>query len=265
MLRLAANLSTMFADAPLEARFAHAAAAGFQAVEMQFPYAIAPLRLVELLSDNGLELVLFNAPAGDIAAGERGLVLEGGSRFDAAITTALDYMEATGCRLVHVMVGNGPAGHQADLVRAAATIAGAAQRFAPFGAQLLLEALNPKDQPDYCLPSLAAAETLRLLAGEPNIRLQFDAYHAARSGGDPVALLAAHAGHTAHIQLADAADRGEPDSPQMQAFLAAVEGMDWPGFVGCEYRPRGDTVSGLGWAIPHGLRVPGNAEKADRV
>src|SRR5882757_598277 len=104
MLRLAANLSTMFADAPLEARFAHAAAAGFQAVEIQFPYAITPQRLVELLSDNGLELVLFNAPAGDIAAGERGLVLEGGPRFDAAITTALDYVEATGCQLVHVMV-----------------------------------------------------------------------------------------------------------------------------------------------------------------
>ena len=258
MLRLAANLSTIFTDVPLEARFADAAAAGFRAVELQFPYAIAPRRLADLLGENGLELALFNAPAGDIAAGERGLALEGGARFDAAIATALDYVEATGCRLVHVMTGNGPAGHVPSMACAAVAIRTAARRFARHGAHLLLEALNPHDQPDYFLQSLADAEKLRVLVDEPNVRLQFDAYHAARGGGDPVALLALHADQIGHVQLADAADRGEPESPQMQSFLSALEAMDWQGFVGCEYLPRAGTAAGLGWALRHGLRRPGS-------
>ena len=40
MLQFAANLSMLFADRPLAERFAAAGAAGFSAVEIQFPYAL---------------------------------------------------------------------------------------------------------------------------------------------------------------------------------------------------------------------------------
>lgn len=256
MLKLAANLSTMFGEGPLESRFAMAAECGFKAVEMQFPYALGSARLARLLRENGLELALFNAPAGDIAGGERGLAIEGGQRFAASIETALEYAAATGCTKVHVMIGNGVPGDRATMTRAAASIATAAPQFVAQGVDVLLEALNPHDQPAYAVPSLAHAEELRQMIGQPNVMLQLDAYHAARNGEDPLALLARHASHIGHIQLADPADRGEPDSQLMRSFLMELSALEWVGFVGCEYNPRGETAAGLDWAKPFGLGLP---------
>src|SRR5512139_1914509 len=107
MLRLAANLSTLFTELPLEARFDAAAASGFRAVEIQFPYALPPARLRSLLVQAGVGLALFNAPPGDAARGERGIASLPGreAEFRASIERALEYATQSGCRHVHVMAG----------------------------------------------------------------------------------------------------------------------------------------------------------------
>ena len=73
MPRFAANISTMFTDRPFAARIQAAAAAGFAAVECQFPYEVPAGELERRLAEAGVELILLNTPPGDFAAGERGL------------------------------------------------------------------------------------------------------------------------------------------------------------------------------------------------
>ena len=83
MPRFAANLSTLFTEHAFIDRFAAAADAGFEAVEIQFPYAFAPTEIAAALSRNRLELVLHNLPPGDLEAGERGLACVPGRISDA--------------------------------------------------------------------------------------------------------------------------------------------------------------------------------------
>ena len=73
MLRFAANVSMLFAEAPFLDRFALAARAGFAAVECQFPYEAPAAEIRARLDDLGLAMVLHNMPAGDSSAGELGL------------------------------------------------------------------------------------------------------------------------------------------------------------------------------------------------
>ncbi len=48
-------------------------------------------------------------------------------------------------------------------------------------------------------------------------------------------------------------DRGEIDYPYLFDLMDA---LGYEGWVGCEYRPAGDTWAGLGWARAYGI-VPG--------
>ena len=73
MPKFAANLSMLFTEVEFLDRFAAAARAGFQGVEYLFPYDYPAETLKARLDDNGLTQVLFNLPAGDWAAGERGI------------------------------------------------------------------------------------------------------------------------------------------------------------------------------------------------
>lgn len=251
MIRIAANLSTLFTELPMEARFEAAARAGFSAVELQFPYAWPAAVIAEALAANGLRLALINAPAGDLAKGYRGLAFADRESFAASIDLAIDYACRTECGHIHVLVGNGPP--DATAVR---NLIEGARRLARHGLTMLVEPLNPRDQPGYALPDLAAAEALRIALGEDNVKLQLDAYHLLRSGADPRAAFFDHADRVGHVQIADPGDRGEPADPALLTFLDAVAASDWNGFVGAEYHPRGQTVAGLGWARPYGI-VPG--------
>lgn len=253
MIRIAANLSTLFTDLPIEARFEAAARAGFAAVEMQFPYAWPAEHIAALLTGNGLTLALINAPAGDFARGDRGLVLGDEEVFRRSIDQAIAYAQATDCRRVHVLIGNVLIGNGPSDAVAIPRLREAARHFADHGITLMLEALNTRDQPGYALPDLAAADALRIAIGEPNVRLQLDAYHVLRSGADPLVAFDRHAGHVGHIQIADPADRGEPSEPVLFDFLDGVAAAGWDGFVGAEYHPRGETAAGLGWARRYGV------------
>ena len=112
MPRFAANISMMFNELPFLDRFAAARAAGFEAVEFLFPYEFPAAEIAMRLKDNGLAQVLFNAPPGDWANGERGMACIPGraQEFRDSIMKALDYAGALGCPRLHVMAGMSPAG-----------------------------------------------------------------------------------------------------------------------------------------------------------
>lgn len=254
MVRLAANLSTMFQEWPLLKRFAVAAQVGFRAVELQFPYQEAAASALAAALNGRLGLALINAPAGSLETGERGLAIEGGPRFESSVRTAHHYACVTGCKQVHILVGRVSGGLRgAALRRAVRHLRWAADLLREDGVGVLLEALNSQDQPGYALGSLQDAELLRQLIDRPNVRLLFDAYHVIRSGGEAATEFQRCRPAIGHVQISGLAHRNEPVDPEIAAFLGDLDRLGYDGYVGCEYNARHATLEGLGWAAGFGI------------
>lgn len=249
--QFAANLDFLFTERPFADRFAAAAEAGFTLVECAIPYRLAPEALAATLRANGLELVLFNAPAGDWDAGERGLAaLAGREReFRDSVRRARDYALATAARKVHVMAGR-PAGDRRAAWRLYEdNLAFAADAFAAHGITALIEPINGRDMPGYLLNDFGRAQTILARLAQPNLRLQFDVYHRQILRGDVTAGLRELAGWIAHVQIAAPPDRGEPDRGELDFghVFETLAALGYGGAVGCEYHPRAGTGQGLGW------------------
>jgi hydroxypyruvate isomerase len=254
MPKFAANLSFLFADAPFPERFQRAAAAGFAGVEYLFPYDYPAAEIAGWLTGHGLEQVLFNLPAGDWAVGERGLACLPGRRgeFVDGVERALDYAVQLDCTRVHCMAGLRPAGHDEAELEATyvANLRFAAERFATAGATVLIEPINSRiDMPGYWLDDLARGFRLLEAIDRPNVRLQYDIYHAQIMAGDLARTLEANLGRIGHIQIADNPGRHEPGTGEINyPFLfALLDRLGYAGWVGCEYKPLAGTEAGLGW------------------
>lgn len=262
MLRFAANLTTLFTERPFPERFAAARSAGFAEVEFLFPYAVLPDELRRTAALARVRVALFNAPAGDWEAGERGLAcLAGRERdFRDAIDQALPYVEALECPCLHVMAGLGAPDAATD-ARYVANLRWAADRLAAVKASVLIEPISRASMPGYYLHSQAQGLDLLRRIDRANAGLQFDCFHAASETPDVPALLAACLPMVRHIQIASFPDRREPVSaqPDYPALFALLEDWGYAGAIGCEYHPAGRTEDGLGW-----LPVPGGPAAAGR-
>ena len=255
MPKLAANLSMMFNEVPFLDRFATAGAAGFRAVEFLFPYEHEPAVVAGKLRDAQLAQALFNMPPGDWNAGERGIGALAGreAEFAAGIDTALTYARALDCPLVHPMAGFAAADDERAITTYVANIRAAADAFAPAGKRIVLEPINHRDMPGYFLHTTAQAAALIAIIDRPNVGLQLDLYHAQISEGDLDKKIRAFQPLTAHVQIAGNPARHEPDIGEVNYgyLLGVLDEIGYAGWVGCEYRPAGATVAGLGWAKPY--------------
>jgi hydroxypyruvate isomerase len=268
MLRFCANVSTLFTDRPLLQRFAAAREAGFTAVEIQFPYAEPAEALAQALKDNGLTLQLMNLPAGDWAAGERGMASHPGreAEFRASVAQAIDYARVLGAPRLHCLAGKRREGESAAQARETFidNLHFAAAAFAAEGRTLLLEPINPFDMPGYWLNTVDEAMALIDAVGAPKLQLQYDLYHQQRTRGELIATLRHHLPHIGHIQIADNPGRGEPGSGEIAwaNVFAAIEASGYAGWVGLEYfpldkAPRG-TETGLRWLNALGRQATGD-------
>ena len=254
MPRLAANLSTMFGDAPFLDRFARAAEAGFRAVEFQFPYAFEVADISARLSDNDLQLVLFNMPAGDWEHGDRGLASRPARRdeFRTGVGQAIDLALDLGCRRLHMLAGVVAEGESRDAARATYLdgLRYAAQFAAQSGIEVLIEPISLETMPGYFLDSLDLAADLIDEAGEENVFIQYDLYHRSFAGPELIGPYQVYAERIRHVQIAGWPGRHEPDIGELawRETLEELDVMGYDGFVGCEYVPAGRTEDGLGWA-----------------
>jgi hydroxypyruvate isomerase len=257
MPRFAANLSLMFTEVAFLDRFAAARAAGFEAVEFLFPYEHPAEEIARRLADNGLSQVLFNAPPGDWAAGERGnAALPGRSaEFREGFLRALDYAAALGCPRIHVMAGLAPAGVPRATLMAtyAANLDWAAERAAPAGVKPVIEPINHRDIPRFVLNTTDEAAAIIAALGPDRIGLQFDLYHCQITEGDLVKRVEKHLPLIAHMQVADNPGRNEPGTGEVNwdFVFRRIDALGFRGWIGCEYRPAGETVAGLGWLAPY--------------
>jgi hydroxypyruvate isomerase len=247
----------MFNEVSFLDRIDMAAQAGFEAVECLFPYAEPASRLAARLRAAGLTQVLFNAPPGNWEGGDRGLAALPHRRdeFRQSLARALDYAATLGCPRLHVMAGIPGAGSSPDRCRGhyIESLVYAAEQAAGQNVTILIEPLNSFDVPGYFLNSIGQAAAVIAEAGQPNLALQFDAYHVQMSQGRIVETFRLNLSMIGHIQISGVPGRCEPDSEQEINYpflFAAIDGSGYSGWVGCEYRPRGTTAAGLGWLAP---------------
>ena len=253
MPRFAANLSMLFTEAPMLERFERAARAGFQAVEMQFPYEAPAAAVRERLVANRLHMVLHNLPAGDWAGGERGIAClpERVDEFRAGVAQAVEYATLLQVPMLNCLAGKVPA--SLDDANARRTLVAnlkfAASALKRAGLKLLVEPVNNHDIPGFWLNSSAKALSVLDEVAADNAFLQYDVYHAQRSEGELAATLQKQLHRIAHIQVADNPGRNEPGTGEINYnfLFGFLDRIGYSGMVGCEYKPATSTEAGLGW------------------
>jgi len=253
MPRFAANLSLMFNELGFLERFAAARAAGFDGVEFLFPYAFETEQIAGRLQRYQLELVLHNFPAGDWAAGERGMACDPRriGEFQDSVDMALEYALDLGVKRLHCLAGKLPP--KVTPERAHATLVDnlrfATAQMAPHGIEVLIEPINERDVPGYFLTRSSQAAAVIADCGADNLFMQYDIYHMQRMEGELANTLRALLPQIRHIQVADVPGRHEPGTGEIHyPFLfRLLDELGYDGWVGCEYIPRGDTVEGLSW------------------
>lgn len=253
-MKLAANLTMLFTEQPLLERIVAAAAAGFDGVEIQFPYEVPALRLKDELARAGMPLVLMNFPGGDFASGGPGLAAVPARQqaFDEALQEALSYAAMVRPQLVNVLPGRLAEGlaREEAMVTLIGNIRKAAEAFQVLNIGVVSEAINPIDMPGFLVNTPQHLQQLLADVDHDNFRAQLDIYHMARQGIDPVAAIDMLAGQIGHVQFADCPGRGAPGSAEMDfvAVREALEKTAYRGWLSAEYRPAGgDTRASLGW------------------
>lgn len=253
--RFSTSVSMMFREFALSERFAQAKAAGFEGVEIQFLAEGDPSEMAAAAEAAGIGVCLVNVGMGDYMAGGAGLSGLPGREalFRGELASALDAAEAMGARFVHLGPSRVPAG--ADRAACLDTyrrnidhaVAAAAQRGST--ARLLIEPMNRVDAPDALINDIDDSAALIRAAYAGVIGLQFDIYHVAMNGHDPVEAYARHRDIAAHIQFSDVPGRQPPGDGTLDfaAIFAGIEAHGYDGLFGAEYMPRRPTLETLGW------------------
>ncbi|MBV2156217.1 hydroxypyruvate isomerase family protein [Kitasatospora sp. SUK 42] len=265
------NLSILFGELPLLERPAAAAAAGFTAAELWWPFGPEPApsrteldALGKAFSDAGVRLTGLNF-LDDLSQGARGTVSVPSEkdRFRANVPVAAELAASLGATALNALYGNRiagvePAEQDALALENLVIAARAAHRI---GAVLLIEALNRAESPDYPLVSTAAAvevvDKVNAATGLGNAKFLCDLYHLARNGEDLAAVIDTHADRIGHVQIADTPGRNEPGTGELdfEDLFARLSAAGYSGSIGLEYRPStGVSADSFDW-LPRELRA----------
>ncbi|MFE9646366.1 TIM barrel protein [Streptomyces sp. NPDC006365] len=258
--RFNVNLSILFTELPLLERPAAAAAAGFTAVELWWPWVDSPTperseldALKKAIDDASVQLTGLNFYAGQLPGPDRGALSipgEESQKFRANVDVAADFARSLGCKALNALYGNrvegvDPAEQDALALENLQFAARAADRI---GASLLIEALNRPESPLYPLVSAPAAvgivDKVNEATGLGNARFLMDLYHLSMNGEDLPSLIERYATKTGHVQIADNPGRGAPGTGALplEELLDQLGKAGYEGWVGLEYKP-GDRPS----------------------
>jgi len=261
MPKIAANLTMLFTNVPFLDRFAAAKQAGFKYVEFLFPYDHPAEKVKEMLDKHGLKVVLFNLPSGNWAGGDRGIGASPNrvEEFRAGVKTAVSYAKVLGVPRMNCLAGKLVAGfsredHKKTMVE---NVKFAADALKEIGIHLIIEQINPYDIPGFFLNRVQEVLDVIAEAGRPNLFVQYDIYHAARTEGNLAQILREHLAKIDHIQVADNPGRHQPGTGEINyPFLfAEMDKLGYKGYVGLEYVPSPDTLKSLGWIKEMGCQL----------
>lgn len=250
MLKFSANLGLLFTELPFIERFKAARIAGFTAVEFPFAEALRPAELAALLREFTLEQSLANMP---YMPEDLGLAAAPGREieFRQRLAISLDYASATGCRTLHVLAGRRPNDVSDEQLEATLlrNLDFAAVRAAERGIDVVIEAINRRDVPDFALASIHHAANVVRTVDLPNLRVLLDLYHVGTVGESVPDGIRAYGPDAGYVQIAGFLSRNEPDdgAADYRDLLSQLYSAGYKGYVGCEYRPRRTTLDGLEW------------------
>jgi hydroxypyruvate isomerase len=257
MPKFCANLTMLYNEVDFIERFGAAAKSGFKGVEFLFPYAYPKEQLADELGKHKLTQVLHNLPAGDWAKGERGIACHPDrvNEFQDGVGKAIEYATVLGCKQVNCLAGIAPQGVPEDKLRATfvANLKFAAPKLAQAGIKLLVEPINTRDIPSFYLTRTKQALGILDEVGSSNLWVQYDIYHMQIMEGDLARGMQENLARIAHLQLADNPGRNEPGTGEINyPFLFDwIDRIGYQGWIGCEYKPKAETVAGLGWLKPY--------------
>ncbi|NBE56396.1 TIM barrel protein [Streptomyces boluensis] len=264
--RFNVNLSILFTELPLLERPAAAAAAGFTAVELWWPWVDAPTpeqaeldALKKAIEDAGVQLTGLNFYAGQLPGPDRGALSipgEESDKFRANLKVAADFAESLGCKALNALYGNRVDGvdpAEQDKL-ALENLALAAKEADRVGAILLIEALNAPESPKCPIVSAPKAieivDAVNAATGLGNAKFLMDLYHLSMNGEDLPEVIEKYTAKTGHVQIADNPGRGAPGTGDLplESLLDQLSKAGYEGFVGLEYKP-GDKPSAeaFGW------------------
>ncbi|MFC5384810.1 hydroxypyruvate isomerase family protein [Aquamicrobium segne] len=259
MLRFSANLGFLWQELGLVERIEAAAAAGFGAVELHWPYEVPASEIRAACQQHDLVLLGLNTAVGNAERGEFGLGAVPGREedFQATIDQSIAYCRDSGATSIHAMAGVVSADER-NVARSTflRNLEVASQKAAQHDLTLLLEPINPRDKPGYFYSHIGEAAQLIEELGVSNIKLMFDVYHVGVTEGDVLKRLERFMPLIGHIQIAAVPSRAEPDEGEIayDRVLKAIDELGYAGWIGCEYKPRSETEAGLGWIEALGFK-----------
>jgi hydroxypyruvate isomerase len=220
------NCSILYGAIPIRDALTRARFAGFGDVEFWWPFTAADPSadevddFVEAFVETGMRLRGMNLFAGDMAAGDRGVLSWPGREAElaASVGVAQRVADATGCGIFNALYGRRQASSTAAVqdelaLNNLSTIAAA---LAEVGGTVVVEPVS--GFADYPLKS--AADVVRVIdscdeAVRSNTGLLLDVYHLSVNGDDVEHAIADYASRTMHVQVADAPGRGIPGSGEL--------------------------------------------------
>jgi len=253
MPKFCANLTMLFKEVDFLDRFALAAKAGFKGVEFLFPYEWDKDEVLEKLTENGLEMVLFDLPAGHWGIGERGLAClpDRVNEFQEGVGLAIEYASVLKCPRLTCLAGIPTVNVTEDqrFETLVANVRYAAEETEKVGSKLMVEAINSHDMPGFSLTGTKQVANLLNKVGHPNAYMQYDIYHMQVMEGNLTQTIGQNIDKIGHMQLADVPGRHEPGTGEINFdnLFRSIDKMGYTGWIGCEYNPSGATEASLKW------------------
>lgn len=265
MLKYSAHIGFLWAEIDdFYERFAAAMKAGFQGVEFSSPEKYDETRIAERLKSLDCELAVFNAPMGNIAAGEIGYLCVSGkeAEFERSVRESIARAQRLGAK--QFMTAAGVVGKDMPRAKAEQLAIDNLRRVLPLleksNKRLLIEPVSHEIVPNFLAGSTSDGAALVEAIGSPHVRLELDLYHAGLMKEDIVDVWEKFGHLVTHIQIADVPGRHEPGTGALPVvpFLEAVARSNYAHHVGLEYHPQGSTADSLNW-IPEAFRPRGMA------
>jgi hydroxypyruvate isomerase len=245
-------LWTVFRDLPFEQRLEKVAAAGYANVELvgeyakwsdaEFDRAIAARKRLGITFDctAGIKSSLCNPAERDA------LIVE--------IRATLRTMERLGCPALILLSGNvvpgvtyeSQAQSCADGLRAAAQVI-EGRRINGEPVRLLLENIDPEENPKYFLTSVARGFEIVKAVGHPQVQFLYDFFHEQISEGNLIEKLEKNIEHVGLVHVADVPGRHAPGTGEInyQNIFRKLAELKYNRIVAMEFLPQGDPVEEL--------------------
>lgn len=260
MINIDINVSVLLKEYAFLERFDQAKRLGFTAVEFYWNRDESPKDVADRIRDAGLQVAAFNFDAGDMAAGDRGLLSDPDRQKEVRenVPVAIELAHRVGCKKLTALAGNlkpeMDRERQLDIIRE--NLSWVCDRAGQADITVIVEAINGWDNKQY--PFTNTHDTLEFLdsVGASNLKYLYDMYHMQRMEGNLAETLEKNIDRIGHIQIADSPSRHQPGTGEInyRFVFKVLESSGYNGYVGLEYNPEGSTEESLAW-LPMSFRA----------